>query len=158
MLKKVLKMQINQTAILHQILHHHLLQNMNFNGPCSIKNNTSIPVSHTLCPQLRNVNTDFTLGNCSFVFLKLTKNADPDKYKHTGNDIGFDSRSKFLFTDRGYGENVIVFGSVMSSSVHVDNGGRNIFILGEGPTQDDTTLTAEAKYPVNFKICIMSTL
>ena len=46
----------------------------------------------------------------------------------------------------------------MSSSVHVDNGGRNIFILGEGPTQDDTTLTAEAKYPVNFKICIMSTL
>ena len=95
MLKKVLKMQINQTAILHQILHHHLLQNMNFNGPCSIKNNTSIPVSHTLCPQLRNVNTDFTLGNCSFVFLKLTKNADPNKCKHTGNDIGFDPRSKF---------------------------------------------------------------
>ena len=40
----------------------------------------------------------------------------------------------------------------MSSSVHVDNTGNNILILGEGPTQglDDTTLTAEGKYPINF--------
>ena len=40
----------------------------------------------------------------------------------------------------------------MSSSVHVDNKEKDILILGEGPTQqlDDTTLTAEAKYPINF--------
>ena len=40
----------------------------------------------------------------------------------------------------------------MSSSVHVDNKGKDILILGEGPTQglDDTTLTAEAKYPIMF--------
>ena len=40
----------------------------------------------------------------------------------------------------------------MSASVHVDNKGKDILILGEGPTQglDDTTLTAEAKYPINF--------
>ena len=40
----------------------------------------------------------------------------------------------------------------MSSSMHVDNKGKHIFILGEGPTQglDDTTLTAEAKYSINF--------
>ena len=40
----------------------------------------------------------------------------------------------------------------MSSSVHVDNKGKDIFILGEGPTQelDDTTLAAEAKHPINF--------
>ena len=40
----------------------------------------------------------------------------------------------------------------MSSSVHIDNKGKDIIILGEGPTQglDDTTLTAEAKYPINF--------
>ena len=39
----------------------------------------------------------------------------------------------------------------MSSSVHVDNKGKVILILGEGPTQglDDTT-TAEAKYPISF--------
>ena len=41
----------------------------------------------------------------------------------------------------------------MSSSVHVDNKGRDILVLGEVPTQglDDMTLTAEAKYPINFK-------
>ena len=40
----------------------------------------------------------------------------------------------------------------MSSSVHVDNKGKDILILGEGPIQglDDTTLTAETKYPINF--------
>ena len=40
----------------------------------------------------------------------------------------------------------------MSSSVHVDNKGEDILILGKGPTQglDDRTLTTEAKYPINF--------
>ena len=40
----------------------------------------------------------------------------------------------------------------MSSSVHIDNKNKDILILGEGPIQglDDTTLTAEAKYPINF--------
>ena len=40
----------------------------------------------------------------------------------------------------------------MSSSVHVDNKEKDILILYEGPAQglDDTTLTAEAKYPINF--------
>ena len=40
----------------------------------------------------------------------------------------------------------------MNSTVHVDNKGKDISILGEGPTQglDDTKLTAEAKYPINF--------
>ena len=40
----------------------------------------------------------------------------------------------------------------MSSSVHVDNKGNDILILGEGPAQGlgDTALTAEAKYPINF--------
>ena len=40
----------------------------------------------------------------------------------------------------------------MSSSVHIDNKGKDILILGEGPAQElyDRTLTAEAKYPINF--------
>ena len=40
----------------------------------------------------------------------------------------------------------------MSSFVHVDNKKKDILVLGEGPTQglDDTTLTAEAKYRINF--------
>ena len=40
----------------------------------------------------------------------------------------------------------------MSSSVHVDNKGKDILILGEGLTQglDDTTLTVEANIPLNL--------
>ena len=50
------------------------------------------------------------------------------------------------------GRNVIIFGADMSSSINVDNKNKNILILCEGPTEglDDTTLTAEAKYPINF--------
>ena len=108
-------------------------------------------ISCTLGSQLRNLNIDFTLSNCLFGSVKLTKNADLDKYKYTGYGIAFYSRSEFLFTDRSYGKNVIVFGADMSSSVHVDNKRKDILILGEGPAQglDDTTLTAEAKYPIN---------
>ena len=42
----------------------------------------------------------------------------------------------------------------MSSSVHVDDKKKDILILDEGPTQglDDTTLTAEKKYPINFTV------
>ena len=50
---------------------HHLLPKINFNGHCLIKNNISILkkvinlyISYTLNPQLRNLNTDFALGNC----------------------------------------------------------------------------------------------
>ena len=40
----------------------------------------------------------------------------------------------------------------MSSSVHIKNKKKDILILGEGPTQrlDDTMLTAEAQYSINF--------
>ena len=34
----------------------------------------------------------------------LTKNADPDKYKYSSYNIGFDSRSEFSFTDRSMGK------------------------------------------------------
>ena len=40
----------------------------------------------------------------------------------------------------------------MSSSMHVDKKKKDILILDEGPTQglDDTALTAEKKYSINF--------
>ena len=45
-----------------------------------------------------------------------------------------------------------MFCADMSSSVQVDNKNENILVLGEGITHtlDDTTLKAEAKYPLNF--------
>ena len=84
-------------------------------------------ISYTLYPQLRNLNKDFTLGNCLFGL-------------------------EFSFTDGSFGRNVIIFGADMSSSVHIDHKGKDILILSEGRTQglDHTILTAEAKYPINF--------
>ena len=40
----------------------------------------------------------------------------------------------------------------MRSSVHIDSKGKYILILSIGPTQglDDTTLTIEAQYSINF--------
>ena len=137
---------------------YYLLPDIHFNGYCLINNIyipkkvTNIYISYTLNPQLRNLNTDLTLGNCLFGSVKLTINADVDKYKYSGYGIGFDSRSEFLLTDGSMRNNVIIFGSDISSSVQIYNKGKSFLILGEGPTQglDDTTLTSEAIYNINF--------
>ena len=85
------------------------------------------------------------LENSLFGAAKLTKNADIDKYKYSGYDIGFDGHGIFSVLGGGIGKNVTIFGADMSFSVHVDNKKKNILILGKGPTQglDDTNLTAE---------------
>ena len=90
--------------------------------------------------------------HCLFGSEKLTKNVYPDKYKYSGYSIGFDSRSPFSFTVASIEKNVIIFGTDRSSSVHVDKKGEDILILGEGSRKgsDDATLTAGAKYPINF--------
>ena len=99
---------------------HHLFSNISFNGHCLIKHKVSVPKN------VRNLNTDFTLSNCLFGSVKLTKNADLDKYKYSIYGIGFDSRSEFLFTDGHLGKNVIIFGADMSSSVHIDNENKDL--------------------------------
>ena len=138
---------------------HYLLRDINFNGYCLINNISILKkainllyIFFTLSPQLLNLNTDFTLRNCLFRSVKLTKNADLDKYNYSGYSIGFDSRSEFLFPDRSCGKNVIIFGAYMRPPKHIDNKGKDILILGEGPKQGlgNTTLTAEAIYPINF--------
>ena len=109
-------------------------------------------LSYRSYPWLRNLNTDFTLNNCLFGSVKLTKNADPDKYNYSSYGIGFHSHSEFSFTDGSMGRNVIILGADMSSSLHIDIKNRDILILGEGSTQElaDTTLAAETKCPINF--------
>ena len=97
-------------------------------------------------------NFDPTLQNCLFGAIKLTKNNDIDKYKYFGYRIGFDSKGTFTYPSGGFGENVIVFGADMTSSVHANNKAKNILILGEGFTQglEDTTLYAGKIYSTNF--------
>ena len=140
-------------------VNHYILPDVNFNGHCLRNINISILkkvmnifISYILNQWLRDLNTDFTLGNCLSGSVKLTRNADPDKYVYSGCDIGFDSRSEFSLPDGNMEKNVIIFGADMSSTVHIDNKSKDILILIEGPTQglDDTTLIAEAKYPINF--------
>ena len=91
------------------------------------------------------------LGNCFFGAVKLTKNADPDKYGYSSYGIGFDACSQFSQSDGSCGKNVIIFGVDMSS-LHVDNKNKDLLVLAEGPTQglNDTRVTVEAKYPINF--------
>ena len=52
--------------------------------------------------------TGITLENCLFGAVKLTKNVDIDKYKHSGYGIGFDSRGSFSHPSGGYNRNVII--------------------------------------------------
>ena len=71
--------------------------------------------------------------NCLFGEVKITKNADITEYKNSGYCIGFDGHASLIFRRSGFGENVIIFGVNMSSSVHVDNKKKDILILGERP-------------------------
>ena len=52
----------------------------------------------------RDLDTDFTLGNCLFRAVKLTKNADPDKYKCSSYGVGFGSHSRFSWTGESEGK------------------------------------------------------
>ena len=74
---------------------------------------------------------DFDLGNAFFGAVKLTKNANKNKYKYPRYRTGFDNHGTFSLSN--------------SSSAHVDNRKKNILIFGKGTTDglDDTTLTAE---------------
>ena len=79
--------------------------------------------------------SDPTLGNSLFGSVKLVKNIDIDKCKYSGYGIGFDMKGSFSFLAGEFGENVTIFGEVMSSSVHVYKKKKDILIFGEGPTQ-----------------------
>ena len=63
---------------------------------------------------------DPTRKNCLFGAVILTKNADVDKYKHSGYGTGFHRRSSFSFSSGGLGQNVLLFGVDMFSSAHID--------------------------------------
>ena len=97
--------------------------------------------------------SDPTLKNCLFGAVTLTKNADIKKYKYSGYGIGFNRRSSFSFTGGGFGQNVLIFGADMSTSIHIDNKGKDILVLGRGPTQGlESNLTAEKMYSINFTV------
>ena len=95
-----------------------------------------------------------TLKNCLFGAITWIKNTNIDKYGYSGYGIGFDRRSSFSFPGGGFGQNIIIFGVDMNSSIHIDNKGKGILIFGKGPTQGlgENSLTAEKMYSINFAV------
>ena len=67
-----------------------------------------------------------TIKKCLSGAVTLTKNADIEKDKYSGYGIGFDRRSSFSFPSGGFGQNVLIFGADMSTSIHIDNKKRHI--------------------------------
>ena len=97
---------------------------------------------------------DPTVRNSLIGTVTLTENADNNKYKYSGYEIGFDRHGSFSFPGSGFGSNVIFFGADMTSSVHVDNKKKDILILGKGTPQGlgEHSLTAEKMYLLNFTV------
>ena len=60
------------------------------------------------------------LENCLFGSVKLTKNADIDKYGYSGYGIGFDRETSFSIGNET-GKSIIIFGVDMKSSSKIDN-------------------------------------
>ena len=58
----------------------------------------------------------------------VVKNVDPDKYVDSNYGIGFVSCSAFSLSDGSMGENVIIFGVGMSSSVYIDGKKKRYFM------------------------------
>ena len=101
----------------------------------------------------RSRNSNLTVQNALFGAVSLTKNANVNKYKYFGYGIAFDKASRFSFSGGRNGKNVIISGVDTNSSIHVDNKGKDILILGKGPTQvlGEYLLTAEKMYSINFR-------
>ena len=72
--------------------------------------------------------TCLSMENCLFGAIKLTKNADVDKYKYSGYGIGFNSRGSFSHPSGGDGKNVIIFGADLGNSVHANNKVNNVLV------------------------------
>ena len=62
-----------------------------------------------------------------FGALRLSKNANIDKYKYSGYGVGFDRHENFSFPGTGLGRNVIIFGVDMGSSTKIDNRKKRYF-------------------------------
>ena len=112
-----------------------LKQDKAFDETFTPKNVVNLYIFYKLDRWSQDLNAKVTLKDCLFGNVKITKNADPNKYPYLGYGTKFDSCSLFSIPNFDWGENVIVFGVDMSSSVHPNNKNRDIVIFGKGQTQ-----------------------
>ena len=128
--QKVLHVHLQQTKGFDpEIIYNYGKGQIKFKGICLKQdsvcfihgNVVSLYISYELNTWSRDLSTYFTLDNCLFGAVKLTKNADSDKYGCSSYGIGFNARLQFSLADGTSGKNVAIFGADKSSSVHVDN-------------------------------------
>ena len=120
------------------------------NGVYTPNNAVNLYIVYEIDRWLQDLIVTFTLKDCLFGNVKLTKNAN---FSYSGYGIRFDPHSVFSIPDFDWGKNVVIFGVDMSSSVDANNKNKDILILGKGQTQglDNTKLTAEQNILVIFK-------
>ena len=105
-------------------------------------NIVNIYIAYEITSDYKDINYPI-LENFLFGSVKVTKNADIDKYTYSRCGIGFDRETPFSIGNE-IGKNVIIFGVDMSSSTKIDNKKKGILILGKGPTQGlGNTVSAE---------------
>ena len=68
-----------------------------------------------------NQGADFTLRDCLFGTVKLTKTVDPDKRYYYRYGIKFDTHATFSFPNGEFRKNVVIFGVENFPLVRIDN-------------------------------------
>ena len=111
-----------------------------------------VSMVYTCSGTIRYYIVKYTLKDCLLGAVKLTKDADPNKYFYSGYGTGFDCCSLSSVQNSDWGKNAIISGVDMSSSLHANDKNKDISILGKGRTQglDDASLTAGAECFINF--------
>ena len=102
--ESIKNLHISDITFLPELIDTYQLSRVKFKGICLEQDSVSflhkkivnLYVSYTLDLWSGGLNTDFTLDNCIFGAVELTKNSNPDKCKYSGYTMGFNSRSRFL--------------------------------------------------------------
>ena len=125
-------------------VNHYILPDVSFNGYCLInknisvlKNVTSLYISYKINPWLRDLNKFRMLIQRRANVVATASDLILVQNFHWQMEM-WEKMSSFL--------------ELYSSFMHIDNKNKDILVLVEGPSQglDDTTLLAEAKFPIIF--------
>ena len=124
-----------------------------------VKSVVNIYIVYSVDPIINTRKTDFTVQNCLFGAVKLTKDVSTSNFQYKGYGICLYEESDFTFGNITNGKNVIIFGADMSFSAHERNRQNEIYVLGRGeiqgvttvgPTKGGTTIYVEDIYKQNF--------
>ena len=98
----------------------------------------------------QDLNAEFILKDSLFGNVRITKNAESNKYSYSPYRSRFDFRS-LISLPNNLGKNVIIFGAEMSSSVHANNKNKDILKLGKGERKGLDYTTLKTEYAILFK-------